>query len=161
VNINITTVVGIKQVIANMKRKTARFHRGIELGLARGALFGLRESKLQVPVEFGPLKASGEVRQTGKGFSAVSSILYTAAYAGYVHEKVEMKWKGLPRGNPFGKPNKKGKVEQYGHKGLYWDPQGRAKAKFLEDPVYDNKDKIGAIVKDTVFRYVFLDGPFL
>lgn len=45
---------------------------------------------------------------------------YTAAYALYVHENIEMKWRGRPRRKP--------------HKGAYWDPPGRGQAKFLEQP---------------------------
>jgi hypothetical protein len=44
---------------------------------------------------------------------------FTAAYALFVHESLEMKLAGLPRTNG---------------KGNYWDPQGRAQAKFLEQP---------------------------
>ncbi len=44
---------------------------------------------------------------------------YTANYALFVHENVEMKLKGQERST----------------KGRYWDPQGRGQAKFLEQPV--------------------------
>lgn len=43
---------------------------------------------------------------------------YDTAYAVYVHENIEMKWKGKPRRKPA--------------KGNYWDPKGEAK--FLEKP---------------------------
>lgn len=45
---------------------------------------------------------------------------FTAAYALWVHENMEMKLKGLPRRKPA--------------KGYYWDPQGIAGPKFLEGP---------------------------
>lgn len=51
---------------------------------------------------------------------------YTAEYAAAVHERIEMKLQGQPRRAPS--------------KGLYWDPQGKAKAKFLEDPFRDMAD---------------------
>ncbi len=64
---------------------------------------------------------------------------YEAAYALAVHESVEMKLKGKPRGAKKG--SKRGK-----YRGHYWDPQGRAQAKFLEQPAREMKDELGAIV---------------
>lgn len=52
---------------------------------------------------------------------------FTAPYALPVHEKVEMKWQGLPRRSGIG---------------VYWGPHG--KAKFLEDPARDNQAAIAA-----------------
>lgn len=73
----------------------------------------------------------------------IVAVGYTAAYALYVHERVEMKWKGLPRGAGFKREGKvvivptrvlkTGKVGG-GGKGFYWDPPGRGQAKFLEQP---------------------------
>jgi hypothetical protein len=60
---------------------------------------------------------------------------YTAAYALYVHEKIEMKLQGLPRAKPG--------------KGSYWDPQGRAQAKFLEAPARMHRERIAEIVRQT------------
>lgn len=64
---------------------------------------------------------------------------YTAAYALYVHEKIEMKLKGLPR--PLSATG--------GYRGHYWDPQGMAQAKFLESPARMYKDRIIEIVVNT------------
>lgn len=57
---------------------------------------------------------------------------YNASYALYVHENVEMKWKGKPRHKP--------------HKGFYWDPQGRGQAKFLEQPARELREKMQKII---------------
>lgn len=57
---------------------------------------------------------------------------YTANYAVHVHENIEMKGKGLPRQKP--------------HKGLYWDPQGKAQAKFLEQPARELKGEFRRII---------------
>lgn len=61
---------------------------------------------------------------------------YTAAYALAVHEKIEMKLAGQPRKPPG--------------KGLYWDPQGRAQAKFLEGPARElnSSGVLGQIVRE-------------
>lgn len=89
---------------------------------------------------------------------------YSAAYALYVHEKVEMKWKGLPRGQGFS-VNKKGQVVVPKHimhaaetggkvgganRGFYWDPQGRAQAKFLEQPAREMQDELGRVCAEIV-----------
>jgi hypothetical protein len=75
---------------------------------------------------------------------------FTAAYALFVHENMEiwppgMRLKGLPRG--VGLYRKGGVVyvsesiltsgkakTSGGHRGFYWDPQGKAQPKFLEGP---------------------------
>lgn len=62
---------------------------------------------------------------------------YKAAYALYVHEAVGMKLKGQPRRPP--------------RKGYYWDPQGRAQAKFLEQPARTFAKDLAEIVV-TVLR---------
>lgn len=59
---------------------------------------------------------------------------YEANYAVYVHENIEMKWRGLPRHKP--------------HKGKYWDPQGRGQSKFLEQPAREYAKRIGDIVRE-------------
>ena len=61
---------------------------------------------------------------------------YEANYALHVHENMEMKLKGQKRG---GKKSKKSK-------GRYWDPQGKAQAKFLEQPAREMQDEMAAIV---------------
>ncbi len=57
---------------------------------------------------------------------------YTAAYALFVHESVEMKLKGQKRPKP--------------HKGSYWDPKG-AQAKFLENPARENRKEYVKIIR--------------
>ena len=60
---------------------------------------------------------------------------YTAAYALWVHEAVEMTLRGLPR------PRNRGK---------YWDPQGRAQAKFLETPARQEASTMALIVRNAM-----------
>lgn len=69
-----------------------------------------------------------------KQSDAVVKVGYEANYAVYVHENLQMKWKGLPRQKP--------------HKGNYWDPQGRGQSKFLEQPAREYADRIGAVVRE-------------
>lgn len=80
-------------------------------------------------------KKAAEAQEAGKASVLVG---YTAAYALYVHENLEMKLAGQPRST----------------KGYYWDPQGQAKPKFLEDPARElsNSGELSRIVKDALAK---------
>ena len=139
----IAQVTGVKAVINELRSRDAQFAKGIERGLRKGGLYLQRVSQLQVPVETGQLKASAFTRSVGTGFQTKVTVGYTSFYALYVHEAVGMVLQGKPR-----QPNPP-------HKGRYWDPQGRAKAKFLEDPVRTEAAKITTIVRDEAFLSKF------
>jgi len=73
-----------------------------------------------------------QLEATSRQKNNVSVIVgYTARYALWVHE-APMKLKGLPRKRP--------------HKGFYWDPQGRAQNKYLEQPFRDNIEEIKRLI---------------
>jgi hypothetical protein len=61
---------------------------------------------------------------------------YTSSYAIYVHENIEMKWRGFPRDRSV-RPDQQG-IARTGYApikgkfGLFWGPHGQAK--FLEAP---------------------------
>lgn len=92
----------------------------------------------------------------------VVAVGYTAAYALYVHENMEiwppgMRLKGLPRGQGFRRDRKTGIVYvpkgimssgKVGGKnrGFYWDPQGKARPKFLESPLREFRQELANIV---------------
>jgi hypothetical protein len=116
------------------------------------------------------------LRKAGQKYGKSTSVIvgYTARYALYVHERVEMKWRGLPRGAGMSKDKsgivryskgsmhtgpaftKTGKVKKIrgkpgyakGFRGFYWDPIPRAQAKFLEQPYRENRDKLAAMIRD-------------
>ncbi len=72
------------------------------------------------------------------GESRVSVIVgYTAAYALYVHENIEMKGQGKPRRSG---------------RGNYWDPAGRGQAKFLEEPARKHARTLAEIVRTALVR---------
>lgn len=119
-------VYGVRDLSDAWKKRKAAMGPKVELGLKTAGLFLQRESQLLVPVDFGILKASAFTRAEGKGFSTLVLVGYTAFYAMFVHEMVEMKLKGLPR-----EPSPP-------HRGNYWDPAGRGQAKFLEAPARDS-----------------------
>jgi len=116
----INAITGVEKVLARMKEKSEQLAQGCSRGLKKAGLRLQRESQRLVPVDYGVLKASAFTRSTGEGLKTEVTVGYTARYAIYVHELVEMKLKGEDRPAP--------------HKGKYWDPQGRGQAKFLEEP---------------------------
>lgn len=110
---------GLTAVTENFHRFQNQIGSGVERGIRKATMLLLKESRKLVPVDYGVLKASGYAEVKGKGFDAKGTVGYTAPYAAAVHEKVEMKLQGEPRP---------------GGRGFFWDPQGRAQAKFLEAP---------------------------
>jgi len=116
----IGAITGITEVLAKLHEKSEAMAKACNRGLKKAGLRLQRESQRLVPVDYGVLKASAFTRSEGEGFETAVLVGYTAAYAIYVHENVEMKLKGEPRNPP--------------HKGRYWDPQGRGQSKFLEEP---------------------------
>lgn len=154
---NVRQLTGVKTVLANLKRKQAGIGNGVSRGLRLAGLFLQRESQKKVPVNFGVLKASAFTRRKGRGFGTQVTVGYTASYALFVHESVEMKLKGQPRtsgsaaydaavaeASRIGVPPPRHKPA--GFQGHYWDPQGRAQAKFLEEPARTNRDKLRQII---------------
>ncbi len=120
----INQIKGVQEVIRKLKENHEKIGKGIERGLLKAALRLQRESAKLVPVDTGNLKTSIFTRKVkGEGYTTVMRVGYTANYALYVHELVEMKLQGQLR------PAREGK-----YRGHYWDPQGRAQAKFLEEP---------------------------
>ena len=112
-------VTGQGAVLFNLWRARKDLEKNFENSLYDAGEELLEESQARVPVEFGELKRSGYARAVGNGFNTTVYVGYTAPYAAYVHECVEMKLYGKPR--PSGR-------------GVYWDPLGQATAKFLEMP---------------------------
>ena len=112
-------VIGDDIVRQAIRKKEKEYEKQIERALIRVGLRLQRESQERVPVEYGNLKASAYTRPVGHGAKTEVYVGYTASYAAHVHECVEMKLWGQPR------PSKRGR---------YWDPLGKAHAKFLEIP---------------------------
>lgn len=121
---------GLKNILKNMAKEQALLGIRFAAGLKAAGLLLQGASMKLAPVDSGNLKASAFTRAKGVGFATTVTVGYTAGYALFVHELVEMKLKGKPRG----KKKRKNRGKIIVSKGLYWDPQGRAQAKFLEEP---------------------------
>lgn len=116
------TVQGGPIIFANIGKVTRAMESRVVAGLRAAGLELQHASQAMAPVEFGNLRASAYTISRGTGWSTVIEVGYTAAYALFVHEKVGMVLRGQPR------------TPSPPHQGRYWDPQGRAQAKFLETP---------------------------
>jgi hypothetical protein len=123
-------IFGLKAILKNLKKEEILLGARFAMGLKAAGLLLQSASQKLAPVDTGNLKASAFTRAKGVGIATTVQIGYTAGYALFVHELVQMKLKGKPRGKK--KRKVRGKVIV--SKGLYWDPQGRAQAKFLEEP---------------------------
>lgn len=127
----IKNIKGLGRFIANLRKEREAIPRRIGQGLKKAGLYLQAQSQKMVPVDEGNLKASAFTRSHGSGRNTVVAVGYTASYAVYVHEAVAMKLEGRKRP---ARGKKKGR-------GRYWDPQGRASAKFLEKPFRDRKNQ--------------------
>lgn len=141
---SVLKVKGLQKVVENLRKMQIYTPRAVERGLVAGGLFIQRESQLRVPVDTGNLKASAFTRVVPNAGSMYPGVIvgFTAGYALYVHEAVGMKLKGQPRPKNLGGSSR----------GKFWDPQGRAQAKFLESVVREKKSEIVEIVKTTAKR---------
>lgn len=127
------SINGLNQVITNIRKVGIRVDATIPAGLFAAGEFLKTESQKLVPVEYGELRDSAFVVARRRGFYNEVTVGYSAPYAIYVHENMQMKLKGKPR--PSGKGN-------------YWDPNGRPK--FLEEPSRRLQKELFALVANKV-----------
>lgn len=98
----------------------------------------------------------GQLARVGEGNPEVA-VGFTAAYALYVHEDMEMAWKGLSRDPRIrrieqgGDPAKaRPRPRRKEPKGRFWDPQDRAGPKFLEGPLRELRDELRRIIAEAL-----------
>lgn len=127
------TLQGVEAVIRNLQKSNKALAAGTERGVKLAGAHLLKESNKLVPVDTGNLKASGTVTAASKGYDTQVYVQYTAGYAIFVHENVQMKLRGQPRP---------------GGAGRYWDPQGRGQSKFLETAARNEKDRCREIIRE-------------
>ena len=84
-------VEGVAELLANFKKVDKKLGRRVRRGLIRAGLHLQSESQKIVPVDTGNLKASADTRASGYGWHTEVLVLYTAAYAVYVHERTELR----------------------------------------------------------------------
>jgi len=110
------SVQGVKKIKRAFMARKCRHAKGLRKGLFRAGLFLQRESMKIVPIDKNVLRSSANTRMEGVGFDSACIVSYGTDYAVYVHENMEAKHK----------PGKQ--------------------AKFLEQPLREKRDRMGAIV---------------
>lgn len=84
------TATGLKNIRRRTEVARRQMEEGAEIGIRRAGLLLLRASKKMVPIDLGPLNASGYVRKIGgSGAKTLVAVGFTASYAGYVHENLD------------------------------------------------------------------------
>ena len=114
------TVQGVREIQRAFKARRRATAKGLRRGLLKAGLFLQRESQKIVPIDTGNLRRSAFTREQGAGFDIVVTVGYTASYAIYVHERVELRHA----------PGKQ--------------------AKFLEHPLREKRGRMAAIVVEEV-----------
>lgn len=122
-------VRGFDEVMRNLNEQINGIKDRSVAGLLEAGLKIEARSNQRVPREYGNLAASSYARKAQDGGMAVE-IGYTAEYALYVHEDLEMSLKGEPRPSGLG---------------VYWGPNGENK--FLEKTLRENQDLIVQIIE--------------
>lgn len=141
------SVKGVDDVINNLRKTSGATTRQMRLGLYAAGLHLQRLSQEMAPVEQGKLKASAFTRDMSTPSKSLVLVGYAnVRYAEYVHEQVAMKWRGKKR--------KGTRADGLPRKGRYWDPQGKAGAKFLERPFKDEFFTLMDIIKKSVSKAI-------
>ena len=122
-------VRGFDEVMRNLNEQINGIKDRSMAGMLEAGLKIEARSNERAPREYGNLAASSYARKAQDGAMAVE-IGYTAEYALYVHEDLEMSLKGEPRPSGLG---------------VYWGPNGENK--FLEKTLRENTDLIVQIIQ--------------
>jgi hypothetical protein len=131
-------VSGLEALKKAFKAKLDKHKAGFRRGVKKATFLVHRESALLVPVDEGNLRASEFSRVEGQGFDSVGYVGYTADYAIYVHEDLELRhgedynaWHGEEIAAGLLKPRGPGQ-----------------QAKFLEQPFRQNRQRIVNLIKE-------------
>lgn len=122
-------VTGLQEILANLNQQIAGIEGRSMAGLMEAGLKIEAASNNRAPSEYGNLRGSSYVRRDLGGALSVE-IGYTAEYAVFVHENLEMKLRGEERQSGLG---------------VYWGPQGENK--FLEKTLRNNESAILNIIR--------------
>lgn len=120
--------------LENFKEELKRIKIASVGSALKAAFIILGDAQKHVPVEYGDLRASGYVQKHPDKKTSVQ-IGFNSTHAFYVHENIEMKWKGKDRKSGIG---------------VYWGPNGEAK--FLEKSIVRKKKEVFAALVSNVKR---------
>ncbi len=123
-------VKGLSKVLRGINSGVRREKDKNMAGLLAFGMVVEGEAKRRTPREYGNLVGSTYVRKSKDAKREQVEIGYTADYALYVHENIEMKWRGKPRKSGLGK---------------YWGPKGEAR--FLYNALMAKAKDAAKIIK--------------
>jgi len=84
-------VTGASEIRQRIRMLSASLGEKFRRGLTKAGLELQRWSQKEVPVDMGTLKNSAGTRVIGAGWGSDAVVFYTAAYAVYVHERMDLK----------------------------------------------------------------------
>ncbi len=120
------------KVKSNLKAALRKIENNVEKALTRGAVVITQESAKEVPIDKGVLNQSRYVTKEGSGFNTTVKVGYSDPKAIYVHEDLTK-----AHGEFFNATHARDIAAGREH-----PRRPGEKAKFLEDPVKNNLDKI-------------------
>jgi len=88
-----TRVLGLKKTMALLKQESLETNKRVRRGMIKGGLFLQRKSQQVAPVDTGNMKNSAFTRGKGQGRKFEVTVGYTASYALFVHENLNMRHK--------------------------------------------------------------------
>lgn len=104
-------VSGVDETLKELNKKIGKIVGATRAGAFAGALIIQAEAMRRVPIHFGNLRGSAYTKKTERG----AVVGFSAKYALYVHENLEMTLAGQPRPDDVG---------------VYWGPDGEAQFLF-------------------------------
>lgn len=140
------TTKGTAKAQADLRRRGRRFAKNVERGMLKGGLLLLRASQEIVPVDQGPLRASGRVRHSGAGLKTIVRIAYTADYALTVHEDLEAAH-GEVFNQKYSREISAKKIQPWNGK-VFHKRGPNQQAKFLEQPAREKRREIVKVIID-------------
>lgn len=137
-------VSGSGRAAADLRRRKVQFEGNVARGLKMGGAHLLRKSLEIVPVDQGPLRASGFVRHSGIGFKTIVRVGYTAEYALLVHENLDFAH-GEDFNIKYAKQIARGDPQPWNGKTFHKRGPNQ-KAEFLRIPAKEERNAIAKIV---------------
>ena len=139
-------MTGMKSVLANLDKATAKYTKRIRRGLVLGGLHLQGKSQEIVPVQLGPLHDRAFTRDIGTAKHPDIIVGYTADYAVFVHEDLE-KRHGLAFNVFYAEQIASAVGTSSGTaKGGLFNRGENQQAKFLEKPARDERSVILGII---------------
>lgn len=131
-------IKGMRELIAQLKTRKKEQIVKFKRGMFKAGLFLQGESQKIAPVDKGNMRASAFTRVQATGTRIIVTVGYTAAYAIYVHEDLELRH-GADYNAWYGEEIAAGVKHSRGE---------NQQAKFLEQPARTKRKQMAAIIRE-------------